>query len=148
MLCNGPKRMINADLHFSTSPSTINPVEIFQNDLQDHIQWAPSKQNIKVLHPLSMFKAWRLWVNFGWLWSVAFWAVSHRRTDLHFKVFGIFGQTFRKTYGSFSPGRGKWAKCVLFFSFFWSFTVTKRFDLFKFSQLFWRDYVRWSLKII
>ena len=33
-------------------------------------------------------------------------------------------------------------------SFFWSFTVTKRFDFFKFSQLFWRDYVRWSLKIL
>ena len=31
---------------------------------------------------------------------------------------------------------------------FWSFTVTKRFDLFKFSQLFWRDYVRWSLQIL
>ena len=28
----------------------------------------------------------------------------------------------------------------------WSFTVTKRFDFFKFSQLFWRDYVRWFLK--
>ena len=27
-------------------------------------------------------------------------------------------------------------------SFFWSFTVIKRFDFFKFSQLFWRDYVR------
>ena len=26
--------------------------------------------------------------------------------------------------------------------FFWSFTVTKRFDFLKFSQLFWRDYVR------
>ena len=50
-------------------------------------------------------------------------------------------------YGSFSPGRGKWAKSVLF-SFFWSFTVTKRFDFFKFSQLFWRDYVRCSLKIL
>ena len=31
---------------------------------------------------------------------------------------------------------------------FWSFTVTKRFDFFKFSQLFWRDYVRGSLKIL
>ena len=83
-------------------------------------------------------------------------------------------------YGSFSPGRGKWAKSVIifsekiqdsksrdtdsyigsfpqdgeneqnlsFFSFFWSFTVTKRFDFYKFSQLFWRDYVRYSLKIL
>ena len=51
------------------------------------------------------------------------------------------------TYGSFSPGRGKWAKSVIFF-YFWSFTVTKRFDFFKFSQLFWRDYVRYSLKIL
>ena len=50
-------------------------------------------------------------------------------------------------YGSFSPGRGKWAKSVIFF-YFWSFTVTKRFDFFKFSQLFWRDYVRCSLKIL
>ena len=32
--------------------------------------------------------------------------------------------------------------------FFWSFTVTKRFDFFKFSQLFWKDYVHWSLKIL
>ena len=44
------------------------------------------------------------------------------------------------TYGSFSQGRGKWAKSV--WIFFWSFTVTKRFDFLKFSQLFWRDYVR------
>ena len=43
--------------------------------------------------------------------------------------------TWGFTYGLFSPGRGKWAKCVLF-SFFWSFTVTKRFDFLKFSQLF------------
>ena len=50
------------------------------------------------------------------------------------------------TYGSDSPGRGKWAKCGK--SFFWSFTVTKRLDFFKFSQLFWRDFVRGTLKIL
>ena len=31
---------------------------------------------------------------------------------------------------------------------FWRFTVTKRFDFFNFSQLFWRDFVLWSLKIV
>jgi len=34
------------------------------------------------------------------------------------------------------------------FLFFWSFTVAKRFDFLKFRQLFWRDFVRWSLKIL
>ena len=37
--------------------------------------------------------------------------------------------------GNFGPN------VVLFFNF-WRFTVTKRLDFFKFSQLFWRDYVR------
>ena len=46
------------------------------------------------------------------------------------------------------PQDGKKEQNVSFFFFFWSFTVTKRFDFFKFSQLFWRDYVRWSLKIL
>ena len=31
---------------------------------------------------------------------------------------------------------------------FCRFTVTKRFDFFNFSQLFWRDFVRWILKIV
>ena len=46
------------------------------------------------------------------------------------------------------PQDGKNEQNVSFFSFFWSFTVTKRFDFLKFSQLFWRDYVRCSLKIL
>ena len=42
-------------------------------------------------------------------------------------------------------GQGKWANCVhIFFS---SFALTKRFD-FKIPQLFWKDFVLWSLKII
>ena len=32
--------------------------------------------------------------------------------------------------------------------FFWSFTVAKRFDFLKFRQLFWRDFDRYSLKIL
>ena len=44
------------------------------------------------------------------------------------------------------PRTGKMRKmCHIFF---WSFTLTKRFDFFKFSQLFWRDYVCYSLKIL
>ena len=31
---------------------------------------------------------------------------------------------------------------------FLSLTVTERFDFFKFSQLFWRDFVLYSLKLI
>ena len=46
------------------------------------------------------------------------------------------------------PRTGKMSKICLIFFCFWSFTVTKRFDFFKFSQLFYRDYVRWSLKIL
>ena len=38
--------------------------------------------------------------------------------------------------------------CHIFF-YFWSFTVTQRFDFFfKFSQLFWRDFVAYRLKIL
>ena len=46
------------------------------------------------------------------------------------------------------PQDGENEQNLSFFFYFWSFTVTKRFDFFKFSQLFWRDYVRCSLKIL
>ena len=45
----------------------------------------------------------------------------------------ILGGMFKNTYGSDCPGRGKWAKSVIIF---FSFSVTKQFDFFKFSQLF------------
>ena len=51
------------------------------------------------------------------------------------------------TYGSISPGRGKWSKCGIF-SFFWSSALTKQFDFSNFSQLFWRDIARCILKIL
>ena len=44
------------------------------------------------------------------------------------------------------PQDGENEQNVSFFSFFWSFTVTKRFDFLKFSQLFWRDCARWIFK--
>ena len=40
------------------------------------------------------------------------------------------------------PRTGKMSNMWHFFFNFWRFTVTKRLDFFKFSQLFWRDYVR------
>ena len=40
------------------------------------------------------------------------------------------------------PQDGKNEQYVALFFNFWRFTVTKRLDFFKFSQLFWRDYVR------
>ena len=36
---------------------------------------------------------------------------------------------------------------VAFFLFFWSSSVTKRFDFFNSSQLFWGDFVRYNLKM-
>ena len=36
---------------------------------------------------------------------------------------------------------------VAFFYFLWSSAVTKRFDFFNFSQLFWTDFARGILKI-
>ena len=40
------------------------------------------------------------------------------------------------------PQDGKNEQYVALFSIFLRFTVTKRLDFFKFSQLFWRDYAR------
>ena len=48
--------------------------------------------------------------------------------------------------GQFSQD-GENGQNVAFFLFFWSSTVTKRFDFFNFSQLFWRDFVCNSLKM-
>ena len=39
------------------------------------------------------------------------------------------------TYGSISPGRGKWPKYGIFFYFFWISAVTKQFDFFNFSTV-------------
>ena len=52
------------------------------------------------------------------------------------------------TYMGHFPQDGENEQNLSDFFCFWSFTVTKRFDFLKFSQLFWRDYVRWSLKIL
>ena len=46
--------------------------------------------------------------------------------------------------GSFSPGRGKWAKFVLF-SFFLKLHCDQTVWFFKVFQLFWRDYFVWVL---
>ena len=46
------------------------------------------------------------------------------------------------TYMGQIPQDGKNEQYVALFFNFWRFTVTKRLDFFKFSQLFWRDYVR------
>ena len=40
------------------------------------------------------------------------------------------------------PQDGKNEQYVALFLNFWRFTVTKWLDFFKFSQLFWREYVR------
>ena len=44
------------------------------------------------------------------------------------------------------PRTGKMSNMWHFFFNFWSFTVTKRLDFFKFYQLFWRDFVLYTLK--
>ena len=43
---------------------------------------------------------------------------------------------------------GKMIKLCLKKNIFCRFTVTKRFDFFNFSQLFWRDFVLYILKIV
>ena len=53
-----------------------------------------------------------------------------------------------RTYMGQIPQDGNFGPNVVLFFNFWRFTVTKRLDFFKFSQLFWRDYVRYSLKIL
>ena len=45
------------------------------------------------------------------------------------------------------PQDGRNGQNVAFFLFSCSSAVTKRFDFFTFSQLFWRDFVRYSLKM-
>ena len=45
------------------------------------------------------------------------------------------------------PRTGKMVE-IWHFSIFWSSAVTKRFDFFNFSQLFWRNFVRYILKIL
>ena len=44
------------------------------------------------------------------------------------------------------PQDGENGQNVAFFIFFWSSAVTKRFDFFNFSQLFWKDFDRGILK--
>ena len=82
------------------------------------------------------------------------------RTQLHFFFpilqtrifhFGIFIWDYHyfadvHIYGSISPGRRKGSKCGISF-IFWSSAVTKVFDFFNFSQLFWRDFAHWILKM-
>ena len=46
------------------------------------------------------------------------------------------------------PQDGKNEQYVALYFNFWSFTVTKRLNFFEFSQLFWRDFVRPTLKIL
>ena len=64
----------------------------------------------------------------------------HRALRLYWGV----GNSANKC-GLRSERTGKMSKlCPIFF---WSFALTKRFD-FKIPQLFWKDFVLWSLKII
>ena len=58
------------------------------------------------------------------------------------------GRHLRPSYMGSFPQDGEKEQNLSYFFFLWSFTVTKRFYFFKFSQLFWRDYVRCSLKIL
>ena len=67
----------------------------------------------------------------------------------HLQILIIVSISHRKTchtYGSISPGQGKWSKCGIFL-FFWTSAVTKWFDFFNFSQLFWRDFAHGILKV-
>ena len=77
-----------------------------------------------------------------------FWAFEYSSSsNSHLQILIIVSISHRKTchtYGSISPGRGKWLKSGIFFC---SSAVTKRFDLFNFSQLFWRDFPRCILKL-
>ena len=67
----------------------------------------------------------------------------------HLQILIIVSISHRKTchtYGSISPGQGKWSKCGIFL-FFRTSAVTKRFDFFNFSQLLWGGFVRYFLKM-
>ena len=45
--------------------------------------------------------------------------------------------------GQFPQDGENWSKCGIVF-IFWSSVVTKQFDFFKLSQMFWRDLACWS----